>query len=60
MGALGWQFIFWVLVVFSAATFVATIMRIPETQPVEARTKLTLGGVFGAIGGCCAIYAILA
>lgn len=47
LGALGWRSIFWVLVVFSAATLVATVMRIPETHPEEDRTRLTLGSVFG-------------
>lgn len=43
---LGWKSIFLILVAFAAATFVATLFKIPETQPASERTPLTLGNAF--------------
>lgn len=45
LGAWGWKSIFLVLVVFAAATYVATVVRIPETQPRENRTPFTMKAV---------------
>ena len=41
LGAFGWRSIFWVLVVFAALTFAASLGRVPETLPVEMRTRPT-------------------
>lgn len=40
-----WRGIFWVLVACSVAAFVIAFPSVPETQPVEARTRLTLVNV---------------
>lgn len=45
LGAWGWKSIFIVLVIFAAATYVATVARIPETQPRENRTPFTMGAI---------------
>ncbi|WDS37205.1 multidrug effflux MFS transporter [Pseudoxanthomonas sp.] len=42
----GWPVIFWFLVAFGAVLLLATMVWLPETHPVAARTPLSVGGLW--------------
>ncbi|WP_161554774.1 multidrug effflux MFS transporter [Ereboglobus luteus] len=46
LSLIGWRAIFWVLVAFALAAWGFACFFIPETQPIQMRSRLTPAGVF--------------